>query len=119
MTSPASWGNASGKWVNTSTNTLHVSTLMVISKYLVSLNEKKDIPNVRLAQQHSMSNQQTLATIATFFSAVTATAIQYAVGLGDTHTLSRIVLALWFSSLVFSIASALNSSIALIWRSAT
>ncbi|KAF8521826.1 hypothetical protein JB92DRAFT_1764054 [Gautieria morchelliformis] len=73
----------------------------------------------RFKEQHSMSNQQTLATIATFFSAVTATAIQYAVGLGETDTLSRIVLALWFSSLVFSIASALNSSIALIWRSAT
>ncbi|KAF8580601.1 hypothetical protein K439DRAFT_295077 [Ramaria rubella] len=79
------------------------------------------VPNVRLSQQHAMSNLHTLATIATFFSAVTASTIQYTIGAPQSQTednLFRATLGLWFSSLVFSIACALNSFLALMWRSA-
>ncbi|KAF8580609.1 hypothetical protein K439DRAFT_1636947 [Ramaria rubella] len=77
------------------------------------------VPNVRSSQQRAMSNFRTLATIATFFSAVTATTIQYSVNTPESSPLPRAALALWFSSLIFSIASALNSSLALMWRTAT
>ncbi|KAF8592144.1 hypothetical protein K439DRAFT_1610562 [Ramaria rubella] len=54
-----------------------------------------------------MSSLQNLATMATFFSAVTATMIQYSLA-NNSSGLSEAVNAFWFSSLVLSIASALN-----------
>ncbi|KAH9177768.1 WD40 repeat-like protein [Lactarius sanguifluus] len=73
------------------------------------------IPTIRFAQQHVASNFLNLSTIATFFSAVTATTLQYSyqnVGTGTADAVN----AFWFTSMVFSIAAAVNSLLGLTWR---
>ncbi|KAI6129596.1 WD40-repeat-containing domain protein, partial [Pisolithus croceorrhizus] len=75
------------------------------------------VPTIRCAQQHAASNLLTLSTVATFFSGVTATTLQNSYEYTST-VLGRGVNAFWFSSLVFSIAAAVNSLIGLSWRMA-
>jgi hypothetical protein len=72
------------------------------------------IPTIRFAQQHVASNFLNLSTIATFFSAVTATTLQYSyqnVGTGIADAVN----AFWFTSMVFSIAAAVNSLLGSTW----
>jgi hypothetical protein len=73
------------------------------------------IPTIRFAQQHAASNFLNLSTIATFFSAVTATTLQYSYQTVGTGTADA-VNAFWFTSMVFSIAAAVNSLLGLTWR---
>ncbi|KIJ36922.1 hypothetical protein M422DRAFT_781979 [Sphaerobolus stellatus SS14] len=75
------------------------------------------VPTIRFAQKHTAANLLNLSTIATFFSAVTATTIQFSFNLLDGPT-QNAVNAFWFSSLVFSIASAVNSLLGLTWKQA-
>ncbi|KAI6124581.1 WD40-repeat-containing domain protein [Pisolithus croceorrhizus] len=75
------------------------------------------VPTIRCAQQHAASNLLTLSTVATFFSGVTATTLQNSYHSTST-VLGRAVNAFWFSSLVFSIAVAVNSLVGLSWRMA-
>lgn len=75
------------------------------------------IPTIRFAQKHAANNLLNLTTVATFFSAVTATTLQFSfdeVG----NPLSDAVNSFWFLSLVFSIASAVNSLLGLTWKQA-
>ncbi|KAG2030418.1 quinon protein alcohol dehydrogenase-like superfamily [Suillus americanus] len=75
------------------------------------------VPTIRFAQKHGAANLLTLSTVATFFSAVTATTLQFSYSqTGDM--LSDCVNAFWFSSLVFSIAAAVNSLLGLSWKQA-
>lgn len=75
------------------------------------------VPTIRFAQKHGAANLLTLSTVATFFSAVTATTLQFSYSqTGDV--LSDGVNAFWFSSLVFSIAAAVNSLLGLSWKQA-
>jgi len=75
------------------------------------------VPTIRFAQKHGAANLLTLSTVATFFSAVTATTLQFSYSqTGDF--LSDAVNAFWFSSLVFSIAAAVNSLLGLSWKQA-
>jgi WD repeat-containing protein 26 len=55
--------------------------------------------------------------VATFFSAVTASTLQYTF---DSHgtPLEDAVNAFWFTSMVFSIAAAVNSLLGLTWKQA-
>ncbi|KAI6019824.1 WD40-repeat-containing domain protein [Pisolithus orientalis] len=75
------------------------------------------VPTIRYAQNHAASNLLTLSTVATFFSGVTATILQNSYDSTSTM-LGRGVNAFWFSSLVLSIAAAVNSLIGLSWRMA-
>lgn len=75
------------------------------------------VPTIRFAQQHAASNLLNLSTVATFFSAVTATTLQFSYQLTD-GVLEKSVNAFWFSSLVFSIAAAVNSLLGLTWKQA-
>ena len=60
------------------------------------------IPIIRSAQSSAAENPTNLLTIATFFSSVTATSLQFS--FGDTNNpAANAVNALWFSSLVLSI----------------
>ncbi|KAG8788489.1 hypothetical protein FRC12_014530, partial [Ceratobasidium sp. 428] len=69
------------------------------------------IPTIRHAQNHTANGLQYLSTVATFFSGVTATTIQYSFDqVGNTR--ADLVNALWIISLIFSIASAINSQLA-------
>ena len=75
------------------------------------------IPTIRFAQKHSAQNLLNLTTVATFFSAVTATTLQFSFDqVGDP--LADAVNSFWFLSLVFSIASAVNSLLGLTWKQA-
>ncbi|KIJ11156.1 hypothetical protein PAXINDRAFT_157371 [Paxillus involutus ATCC 200175] len=75
------------------------------------------VPTIRFAQKHGASNLLTLSTVATFFSAVTATTLQFSYSSTST-VLEKSVNAFWFSSLVFSIAAAVNSLLGLSWKMA-
>ncbi|KAH7907662.1 WD40-repeat-containing domain protein [Hygrophoropsis aurantiaca] len=75
------------------------------------------VPTIRFAQKHGASNLLNLSTVATFFSAVTATTLQFSYS-QTGNTLSDAVNAFWFSSLVFSIAAAVNSLLGLSWKQA-
>ncbi|KAG2032999.1 WD40-repeat-containing domain protein [Suillus americanus] len=75
------------------------------------------VPTIRFAQHHAASNLLNLSTVATFFSVVTATTLQFSYRLTD-GALATCVNALWFSSLVFSIAASVNSLLGLTWKQA-
>ena len=75
------------------------------------------IPTIRFAQKHAASNLLNLTTIATFFSAVTATTMQFSIAQIET-SLENAVNGFWFCSLVFSVASAVNSLLGLTWKQA-
>ena len=74
------------------------------------------VPTIRFAQKHGATNLLNLSTLATFFSAVTATTIQFSYQLRDP--ISAAVNSFWFLSLVFSIAAAVNSLLGLTWKQA-
>ncbi|KAJ7598791.1 quinon protein alcohol dehydrogenase-like superfamily [Mycena floridula] len=76
------------------------------------------VPAIRFAQRHGSNNLQNLSTVATFFSAVTATTIQFSYQLDKTSPLAAAVNCFWFASLVFSIAAAVNSLLGLTWKQA-
>ena len=58
-----------------------------------------------------------LSTVATFFSAVTATTMQFSFDQTNT-SLANSVNGFWFTSLVFSIGAAVNSLLGLTWKQA-
>ncbi|CAE6468328.1 unnamed protein product [Rhizoctonia solani] len=94
-----------------------------IGSHMNSMNEaltnfvEVGVPTIRHAQQHTANGLQYLSAVATFFSGVTATTIQYSFEQTGT-VLADLVNALWIISLIFSIASAINSQLAYHWRAA-
>ncbi|OCH89316.1 WD40 repeat-like protein [Obba rivulosa] len=75
------------------------------------------VPTIRFAQKHTSQNLLNLSTVATFFSAVTATTMQFSYT--DTHRpIADAVNGFWFTSLVFSIGAAVNSLLGLTWKQA-
>ncbi|KAG8681716.1 hypothetical protein FRC08_015465 [Ceratobasidium sp. 394] len=68
------------------------------------------VPTIRHAQNHTANGLQYLSAVATFFSGVTATTIQYSFE-QTGNTRADLVNALWIISLIFSIASAINSQV--------
>ncbi|KAJ7756420.1 hypothetical protein DFH07DRAFT_820510 [Mycena maculata] len=75
------------------------------------------VQEISHAQKHSSQILLNSATIATFFSAVTVTTIQYSFA-SVTSPLEIAVNTLWLSSLVLSVSSAINSLLAMTWRQA-
>ncbi|KAJ7035048.1 hypothetical protein C8F04DRAFT_1099916 [Mycena alexandri] len=75
------------------------------------------VQEISFAQNHSTQILFNSATIATFFSAVTVTTIQYSFT-SVTRPLMIAVNTLWFSSLVLSVSSAINSLLAMTWKQA-
>ena len=75
------------------------------------------VKTIRGAQKHSAANLINLSTVATLFSGVTATMIQFSYT--DTATATaNAVNGFWFTSLVFSISAAVNSLLGLTWMQA-
>lgn len=60
-------------------------------------------------QDHYRNSFMDFATLAIFFSSITATTLQFSFASADSTIFSTIVNVCWFSSLVLSIASATNS----------
>ncbi|KAF8155867.1 hypothetical protein B0H34DRAFT_512681 [Crassisporium funariophilum] len=75
------------------------------------------VPTIRFAQKHGAENLLNLSTVATFFSAVTATTMQFSYAL-QRDNVSDAVNCFWFASLVFSIGAAVNSLLGLTWKQA-
>ncbi|KAJ6612693.1 hypothetical protein B0H10DRAFT_2278752 [Mycena sp. CBHHK59/15] len=79
------------------------------------------VPTIRFGQKHKTDNlcrsRLNLSTVATFFSAVTATTLQFSFNLLGTP-IRDAVNCFWFASLVFSIAAAVNSLLGLTWKQA-
>ncbi|KAF8322776.1 uncharacterized protein EI90DRAFT_3130876 [Cantharellus anzutake] len=75
------------------------------------------IPTIKFTQHHTTAALHNLSTVATLFSSVTATTIQFSYQNFQTRTQEAVNL-LWIISLVFSLASAMNSQLAYHWRSA-
>ncbi len=68
------------------------------------------LEKVRYNQEYSRTTFMNMATIATFLSSVTATTLQYSYSqTSASEELWAYVNGVWFSSLVFSVASAANS----------
>ncbi|KAL1743517.1 hypothetical protein HDZ31DRAFT_64939 [Schizophyllum fasciatum] len=76
------------------------------------------VPTIRFAQKHGANNLLNLSTVATFFSAVTATTMQFSYELSNDNPTAVAVNCFWFGSLVFSIAAAVNSLLGLTWKQA-
>lgn len=75
----------------------------------------KGVPMITTTQQNQASTYLIMTTIATFFSGVTATTLQFTFN-QTTAAIDNIVNALLFSSLIFSIASAVNSLLIMSWK---
>ncbi|KAI0763501.1 WD40 repeat-like protein [Trametes elegans] len=75
------------------------------------------VPTIRFAQKHASQNLLNLSTVATFFSAVTATTMQFSFDMTD-GPLANAVNSFWFTSLVFSIGAAVNSLLGVTWKQA-
>ncbi|KAF8888546.1 hypothetical protein BD779DRAFT_1439978 [Infundibulicybe gibba] len=75
------------------------------------------VPTIRFAQKHGATNLLNLSTVATFFSAVTATTLQFSFDKIETRV-ENAVNSFWFASLVFSISAAVNSLLGLTWKQA-
>lgn len=65
------------------------------------------VPTIRFAQEHGAHSLLNLSTVATFFSSVTATSLQFSYGATNT-TAANAVNAFWFTSLVFSIGELMH-----------
>ncbi|KAJ7634736.1 hypothetical protein FB45DRAFT_989512 [Roridomyces roridus] len=76
------------------------------------------VPTIRFGQKHKTDNLLNLSTVATFFSAVTATTLQFSFNLTPSSRALDAVNSFWFASLVFSIAAAVNSLVGLTWKQA-
>ncbi|KAL0959814.1 hypothetical protein HGRIS_011496 [Hohenbuehelia grisea] len=76
------------------------------------------VPTIRFAQKHGATNLLNLSTVATFFSAVTATTLQFSYTLPPDDDVAISVNCFWFLSMVFSIAAAVNSLLGLTWKQA-
>ena len=57
-----------------------------------------------------------ITTIATFFSSVTATALQTSLAINPGSTVWDVVNLFWFTSLVFSVSSGVSSVLGMTWR---
>ncbi|KAF9444114.1 hypothetical protein P691DRAFT_787144 [Macrolepiota fuliginosa MF-IS2] len=75
------------------------------------------VPTIQFAQKHGATNLLNLSTLATLFSAITATTMQFSYNLGNDPLITT-VNSFWFASLVFSIAAAVNSLLGLTWKQA-
>lgn len=102
--------------------TVALSTFSSNGERVVPLESEQDqnafgpgIPAIRHEHRRDSENLLNMSTVATFFSAVTATTLQMALSAPRGPLLS-IVNTFWFCSLVFSIGSALNSLLAVAWK---
>lgn len=74
------------------------------------------LPSYVIQEEERATTQYlALTTIATFFSSITATTLQFSYQ-QTSSGLSSAVNLFWFISLVFSVSSGINSLLSMIWR---
>ncbi|KAG8925021.1 hypothetical protein FRC01_010780 [Tulasnella sp. 417] len=88
-----------------------------VSKLKAALSDfiEQGVKAIQNSEKKSQARLQNMSTVATFLSAVTATTMQYPMGETRVKT-ANAVLGLWISSLILSIASAINAQVAIHWR---
>ncbi|CAE6366731.1 unnamed protein product [Rhizoctonia solani] len=77
--------------------------------------QKNSIPIIQRSQERRGLGLQGLSAVATFFSGITATTIQYQLE-GTSTPLQSTVNGLWITSLACSIASAVSAQVVYFWR---
>jgi hypothetical protein len=75
------------------------------------------IPAIQFEETNGANNLRTLSAVAIFLSGVIIAALQISLPLRPAK-LVEVVNSFWLFSLVFSIATAMNSFLALAWRQA-
>ncbi|KAG9049963.1 hypothetical protein FS837_008313 [Tulasnella sp. UAMH 9824] len=99
------------------------SLMLEMSQYMTETGKalaqfaKDGVIAIKEAQDRSKEQLLNMSTVATFFSGVAATTFQYT-STDENSRLGQAVRALWVSSLILSIASAINSQLAMHWRAA-
>ncbi|KAG8949579.1 hypothetical protein FRC04_008512 [Tulasnella sp. 424] len=78
---------------------------------------KEGVPMIKIAQVDAQNGLLILSTVATFFSGIAATTIQYIINEVNTQ-LQQVVVALWVTSIIFGVGSAVNSQLSYQWRAA-
>jgi hypothetical protein len=81
----------------------------------ILMNHSQGIPMIQHAQNKKANGLLNISTVATFFSGVSATALQYSIASHSTAS-QQLVNFSWISALVFALASAINSQIAYRWQ---
>lgn len=77
------------------------------------------VPQVLKDEENAVQKYLFMTTIATFFSGITATTLQFSYQITSDLPrtgLHKAVNFFWITSLVFSIASAINSLMGMTWR---
>ena len=108
------------RWTHLLTFNVHRSRWVdfcILAQSFNWLIDHPGVPTIRFAQKHGATNLLNLSTVATFFSAVTATTLQFSYALERT-LIADTVNSFWFASLVFSIGAAVNSLLGLTWKQA-
>ena len=67
-------------------------------------------------KERATSRYVNITTIATFFSSVTATTLQMSISITNHSAVWDVVNFFWFTSLVFSVSSGVNSLLGMTWR---
>ena len=67
-------------------------------------------------KERATAGYVSITTIATFFSSVTATALQTSLSINAGSTVWDVVNLFWFISLVFSVSSGVSSLLGMTWR---
>ncbi|KZS90004.1 WD40 repeat-like protein [Sistotremastrum niveocremeum HHB9708] len=91
---------------------LHIETLS--STILLFI--ESELPAIQRAQSRRASSLVNFSTVATFFSAVTASTLQVSATVNQS-LLGDFVNTFWIASLIFSIAAVVNSLMGLSWSS--
>ena len=95
-----------------------MSTVDTLHVYIQSTNlsTKLALPSFVVEEEERATTRYlSLTTIATFFSSITATTLQFSYQQSG-NTISDIVNLAWFISLVFSISSGVNGILSMTWR---
>ncbi|RDB16100.1 hypothetical protein Hypma_003404 [Hypsizygus marmoreus] len=77
------------------------------------------MPAIQYEQKRDAESVLNMSTVATFFSAVTATTLQMSIGIEPRTNILSIVNTFWFCSLVLSIGAALGSLLHVSWKRTT
>lgn len=80
--------------------------------------ERIGIPTVRASQEHAISNLQNLTIVATLFADIATGMIQVFSANDSGAVLLEWTVLLWYMTLIFSVASAVNGLLALTWSQA-
>ncbi|KAH7339770.1 hypothetical protein B0J17DRAFT_374352 [Rhizoctonia solani] len=101
----------------------HINILAVVfGQYLSDMHQalkgfqKNSIPIIQRAQEHRQLGLQGLSAMATFFSGITASTLQYQLN-NSFAPLESVVNGLWIMSLACSVASAVSAQVIYFWCS--